>query len=1052
MINILHGTWIPYSDRGFVLPGAFYLWVETNTTNKKESAKDGVYPMHLQRRDLVNFIDQATGTKTEGRRTYLNHIVEDKIFTLPSSNGTPLPSYDMMKYQGMQAPESCQFTQWKICCYKLLNPIKAINDIHFITLYSSDIQIGADLLFWYHYTRVLKGIIIKDQYIPALKLRNSPLEGRKNAKGFEIYPAWELISDQYESSIRKYLPHMPAVCLAGSNIKRNHVSLYSKEALLRHFSENMLHEIISHTPFTSQIDKHTTGTFINQCLNIRSSAAIGNSVAIASIQSEKALEDYKKWLHWKNRFAITSNNAGFNLCFKLTEADGEKDAWFIDFIISSKNDPSLKLALSEYWKPSKKTDKTIINQFGVDIEKSLLLNLGYAARMYPKIWEGLQTDRPVGIQLQTSEAYDFLKENAWVLEDSGYKVIVPAWWTPKGRKKAKIRLKTSMKKGAAEKAATGYLSLNAIIDYRYELSIGDHPVTEKEWSELIQAKSPLVKFRGQWMELDREKMKEMLDFWQSHSKESPEIGLMDMIKMSSNTEDDIEFEHDQTISDMLSELYDKSRLELIEQPADFNGTLRQYQIRGVSWLEYLERLGLSPCLADDMGLGKTIQIIAMLVRERQLHGKTAPTLLIAPTSVLGNWGKEVMRFAPQLKVLIHHGGKRVKQEDDFKAECEKYDMVISSFSLARRDEKLLRSLKWKRIVVDEAQNIKNPKSSQTKAVLKLQAQHRIALTGTPIENRLLDLWSIFNFLSPGYLGTTGQFRNIFEVPIQKENDLAKSDILRKLVEPFILRRVKTDKDIIKDLPDKVEQKIYCNLTKEQASLYEAVVRDVEQQIESSDGIQRKGLILSTLMKLKQICNHPMQFLQDDSEFTKERSHKLSRLSEMVEEVIESGESLLVFSQFREICDAIVSYVRKTFHYNTYYIHGGTARTKREQMIDEFQDKETEPSVFVLSLKAGGVGITLTKATHVFHFDRWWNPAVEDQATDRAYRIGQKKNVFAHKFVTIGTLEERIDDMIEDKKRISSSIIGADEAWLTELDNEAFKKLIALHNSAIMETE
>ncbi|MBF0555572.1 MAG: DEAD/DEAH box helicase [Nitrospirae bacterium] len=1042
-MNILHGTWIPYNDNGFIRPGAFYLWVETNVINKKKSGKDDIHPMHLPRADLVKFVDQVTGIKTEGRRTYLNDIVADKIFTLPSSDGMPLPSYDMMKYQGMQAPETCKFIQWQICCYQLLNPIKAINDIHFIALYSSDIQIGTDLLFWYHYTGSLKEIIIKDQYIPALKLRKPPATGKKKNKGFEIYPVWEIISEQYEAIIEKYLIHMPAVCLAGANIKRKQVRFYSKEDLLRHFSENMLHEIISRTPFSNQIDKQTAGTFINQCVNV------GAGTAIVPIQSEKALDDYKKWLNWKNKFAVTSNDVGFNLCFKLTESENEKDAWFVSFIISSGQDPSLKLALSEYWELSKKKNKTIINQFGTDIEKSLLLNLGYAARMYPKIWDGLQTDKPVGIRLQTFEAYDFLKESAWVLEDSGYKVIVPAWWTPKGRKKAKIRLKTSI---PAEKAATGYFSLNTILNYQYELSIGNQAVTEKEWSELIRAKSPLVKFRGQWMELDRDKMQEMLDFWQSHSRDNPEIGLMDMIKMSSTSEDDIDFEHDKAISDMLSGLYDKSRLEMVEQPANFNGTLRQYQIRGVSWLEYLQRLGLNPCLADDMGLGKTIQIIALMLRERQPHSKTEPTLLIAPTSVLGNWEKEVQKFAPQLKVLIHHGSKRVKQIDDFKAECEKYDMVISSFSLARRDEKLLSALKWKRIVVDEAQNIKNPKSSQTKAVLKLQAQHRVALTGTPIENRLLDLWSIFNFLSPGYLGTTGQFKNVFEVPIQKENDLTKSNILRKLVEPFILRRVKTDKEIIKDLPDKVEQKIYCNLTKEQASLYEAVVRDVEQQIEDSEGIQRKGLILSTLMKLKQICNHPMQFLQDDSEFTKERSHKLSRLSEMIEEVIESGESLLVFSQFREICDAIVGYIRKTFHYSTYYIHGGTSRTKREQMIDEFQDKETEPSVFVLSLKAGGVGITLTKATHVFHFDRWWNPAVEDQATDRVFRIGQKKNVFAHKFVTIGTLEERIDSMIEDKKRISSSIIGTDESWLTELDNEAFKKLISLNQSSIMETE
>jgi len=427
-----------------------------------------------------------------------------------------------------------------------------------------------------------------------------------------------------------------------------------------------------------------------------------------------------------------------------------------------------------------------------------------------------------------------------------------------------------------------------------------------------------------------------------------------------------------------------------------------------------------------------------------------PTLLIGPTSVLGNWQHEVEKFAPELTAVVHHGSDRAKDAKAFKALCRDHDVVITSFTLARKDAKLLGGVTWHRVVLDEAQNIKNPKTAQTKAILKLEANHRLALTGTPVENRLLDLWSIFNFLNPGYLGTQAQFRKQFEMPIQKDNSPQRSSTLKKLVEPFILRRVKTDKSIIKDLPDKVEQKRFCNLTKEQASLYEAVLKDVTEQLEGSEGIQRKGLILATPTKLKQICNHPRQFLQDESEFTPERSHKLSRLSEMLEEVIEEGESALVFSQFREIGDALEQHLRHSRYYPTYYIHGGTHRNKREQMISAFQDPETPPTIFILSLKAAGVGITLTKANHVLHFDRWWNPAVEDQATDRAFRIGQQKNVFVHKFVTMGTLEERIDQMIEDKKKLAGAIVGADESWLTELDNDAFKQLIALNKSAILE--
>jgi len=680
-----------------------------------------------------------------------------------------------------------------------------------------------------------------------------------------------------------------------------------------------------------------------------------------------------------------------------------------------------------------------------------LLALGYAARIYPTVWNGLATDQPTACRLNLDEAFAFLKESAWVLGDAGYTVIVPAWWTPQGRRRAKVRLKTSLRspKGSAA-ASNGHFSLGAIISYEYQLSIGDQVVSAEEWQQLVNAKTPLVQFRGQWMELDRDKMQQLLEFWQTHQHEEQEITLLNMLKIGAESEDDLEWDHDQTLREMLSRLNDKNAFAPIEDPLNLQGTLRDYQKRGVGWLQYLENLGLNPCLADDMGLGKTLEVIACLLKEREEAGNVPPTLVIAPTSVLGNWRKEIERFAPQLRTLVHQGITRLKDKQNFAETSSKYDVVLTSFALARLDEKLLQSMEWHRVVVDEAQNIKNPHAAQTRAILKLAAPHRLALTGTPVENRLRDLWSIFNFLSPGYLGKEAQFRKTFELPIQKDNDMARSAALKKLVEPFILRRVKTDKRIIDDLPDKIEQKMFCTLSSEQASLYEAVVKDVEEQLNEAEGIQRRGLILSTLLKLKQICNHPAQFLQDGSAFTTERSHKLQRLGEMVEEVIDSGESALIFTQFTEIGGELERYLEHTLHYNTYYLHGGTSVPRRERMIAEFQDPETEPSLFILSLRAGGVGLNLTKANHVFHFDRWWNPSVEDQATDRAFRIGQRKNVFVHKFVAMGTMEERIDAMIEDKKGLSSLIMGNDESWLTELDNDTFKELIALRRSAVLE--
>ncbi|MBD0270034.1 MAG: DEAD/DEAH box helicase, partial [Cyanobacteria bacterium Co-bin8] len=717
-----------------------------------------------------------------------------------------------------------------------------------------------------------------------------------------------------------------------------------------------------------------------------------------------------------------------------------EDAWMLQFQVAAKQDPSLRVTLEDYWRMRPQQRQQVQAHMGQDFEQQLLLNLGYAARIYSDLWRGLETDEPVGIFLNLEAAFGFLKEAAWVLEDAGYKVIVPAWWTPQGRQRAKVRLRAKGKSlSGGEDKAKSYFSLDRLVEYQYDLAIGGEPVSEQEWHQLVNAKTPLVQFRGQWMELDQDKMQQMLQFWQAQQQENPELSLLDFMKLTAGEDDSLEIDvdRDNSLADMLAKLGDKNRLQPIDNPQTLAGRLREYQKRGVSWLQYLEQLGLNGCLADDMGLGKTIQVIARLLQEREALGgpsqlaKIPPTLLVAPTSVVGNWAREIQKFAPNLKAAVHHGSERAKDAKAFKQVCREHDVLITSFALARKDAKLLGEIQWHRIVLDEAQNIKNPKAALTKSILKLSAPHRLALTGTPIENRLLDLWSIFNFLNPGYLGNQTQFRRSFELPIQKSGDPRQSTTLKKLVEPFILRRVKTDQSIIKDLPDKVEQKLYCNLTKEQASLYEAVVKDVEEQINQTEGIQRKGLILATLTKLKQVCNHPMQFLQDGSEFTPERSHKLTRLSEMVEEAVEEGESLLIFTQFRELGDALEKYLRHTCRRNTYYLHGGTTQPKREQMIREFQDPETEPSIFVLSLKAGGVGITLTKANHVFHFDRWWNPAVENQATDRVFRIGQTRNVQVHKFVCSGTLEEKIHDLIESKKALAEQVVGAGENWLTE---------------------
>ncbi|HEY1354634.1 MAG TPA: DEAD/DEAH box helicase [Ktedonobacteraceae bacterium] len=1050
-MHIVHGTWIPDDSGAFIQQGAFYLWVEADTP-QGSARRNGVavHPRHLARETLVTFLTENLGLKESWPGTMLRTL-ETKYFLLPTVSGKPAPSFELLRYMEMEEPIAFDLAPWQVSCYRVHSVISLLNDIHFMALSAAqDFQLGADFLFWYQYAQVLKSIIARDQYIPALKYQvlpaHPPTKGRPGGApepDFALHSTWELLSETYEAAIQHYLLAMPTVCAAGLN-SPDDAALLSKEPLLRHFSEHLLHNIVTGTPFTAKFDQQIANTLLYGSLHPSMPAP---SVPRPSTQM---LTDYRHWLAWRAKLARAHTGAGFTLCFRLEEASADdSDNWQLHFLVAARHDPSFKLPLEDYWnlRPRERAEAT--RQLDQDFEKQVLLALGYAARIYPRVWDGLATEQPAGCRLSMEEAFAFLKESAWVLTDAGYAVIVPAWWTPQGRRRTRIRLKTTLRSpGGATATTGGHLSLTGIIAYQYQLSIGGQQVSQDEWEQLVNAKTPLVQFRGQWIELDRARMQQLLEFWQEHQQEEPEISLLDMLKLGAQ-EDDLEWDHDQALQDTLARLNDKGAFAPIADPQHLQGTLREYQRRGVAWLQYLEELGLGPCLADDMGLGKTLEVIACLLKEREQGETYPPTLIIAPTSVLGNWRREIERFAPRLRVQVHQGSTRLKDRQDFSKMCAELDVVLTSFALVRLDEKLLRNQQWHRVVIDEAQNIKNPRAAQTRAILKLESAHRMALTGTPVENRLRDLWSIFHFLNPGYLGTEAQFRKSFELPIHKENNPLAPTTLKKLVEPFILRRVKTDTHIINDLPEKIEQKMYCTLTPEQASLYEAVVKDVAEQLEEAEGIQRKGLILSTLLKLKQICNHPAQFLQDDSAFTTERSHKLQRLGEMIEEVIDSGESLLIFTQFTEIGGSLQRHLEQQLHYNTYYLHGGTSVARRDRMVAEFQDSENEPSAFILSLRAGGVGLNLTRANHVFHFDRWWNPAVEEQATDRAFRIGQRKNVFVHKFVALGTVEERIDAMIEDKKRLSSLVVGADESWLTELDNDTFKELITLRRSAVM---
>jgi SNF2 family DNA or RNA helicase len=1032
-MKVLHAFWLPEPGDSFVQSGSLRLWAETlEKAPDRRRQSTARHPFHLPRDAWPAFLE-ALGAKPAAPAG-----TEDTCtLQLPSSAEAPLPSPQLAKYWPDAIDEArATLRPWAVDCLRLTRPIKQLSDLHFLAFYrAEDVEPGNDFLFWYWFTQELKRLLVREQYLPALVYREVSTRRQKGAS-CEIYAAWRWASDQYERLIATACERIPGACAAGPE------GLAEAEGMLRHCTEVLLDQIVRQTPLPATFGKKVAGTLLATCLG----PAQEPWRAPAS-----GLPGYRQWQEWHRRVVGSAQEAAFSLGFRLLDPPADADdQWALQFVAIPRDDPSQRLALADYWSLSGEEQRPLRRQLGDDFETELLLNLGLAARMVPKLWDGLDTAQPQAVTLDLDEAFAFLKEWAWVLEDAGFKIIVPAWWTPQGRRRVRLRLRSSSSKKAHGAAPTaGGLSLERLVQYRYELAIGDQLVSPEEWQQLVEAKTPLVRFRGQWVELDPGRMQEMLAFWRQHGKEAPEMSVQDLLQRTA-TDDTLEVEPGDALAEMLERLRDRSRLEPIADLPGLKAELRDYQKRGVAWLRFLEGLGLNGCLADDMGLGKTMQVIARLVQERASGDVPGPTLLVAPTSVIGNWQKEVLRFAPQLSTLVHHGPAREQDAPAFQQTAAGEALVITSYPLVRRDQALFTALDWHRVVLDEAQNIKNPQAAQTKAVTRLRARHRLALTGTPVENRLMDLWSIFHFTNPGYLDTQARFRNRFELPVQRDNNPVQTAALKRLVEPFILRRVKTDKAIIRDLPDKVEAIQYCNLSREQAALYEGVVREVERELEEKEGIARQGLMLSTLMRLKQICNHPAQFLQDGSTFTPERSHKLERLEAMLDEVMAEGDSVLIFSQFTEIGGALERRLRQELRHNTFFLHGGTPRSRREAMIAAFQDPQGEPAVFVLSLKAGGVGITLTKANHVFHFDRWWNPAVEDQASDRAFRIGQEKTVFVHKLVTLGTLEERINDMIEEKKALAGAIVGTDESWLTQLDNERFKALIRLNREAVVD--
>lgn len=752
--------------------------------------------------------------------------------------------------------------------------------------------------------------------------------------------------------------------------------------------------------------------------------------------SPRALSSYFDEETWAEWIGLKEGKAPFTIGLRLEEPAEIDGTWDLSIFLRGKKQPDLLVDIDD--------DSNMPSRW-----KGFLDDVAKAEERWIKLFPWLKGKRGIASQLTEEEAWLFLTEASEILLALGVEILLPSWW--QAMKNANLKVKAKLK-GSPQRGKT-FVGLDAMLDYNWRFSMNGVELSEEEFNALVDEKRRLVYIRGRWIKLDPGFVRQIQDLMKKAEKEGLHIRDVIEQELLNAGEDDeadsagdeqeivrVQIELNRHWQKMLGQLRDLKSIPETPLPEAFRGELRPYQKQGMDWLLFLRQYGFGAILADDMGLGKTIQLLAYLLSVKENEDAPGPALIICPTSVLGNWQKEIERFAPDLQVYLHYGSNRLK-EAAFAEKAMAADVVLTSYGLANIDFADVSTVRWGTIAIDEAQNIKNSGTKQSRAVRKLRGKHHIAMTGTPMENRLSELWSIFDFTNHGFLGSLVGFQKRYVVPIEKDDNKEKIRDLQGLIRPFLLRRSKQDEDVALNLPDKQEQKEYCPLTAEQASLYEQLVRDTLLQVESLSGFERRGLILQLLGRLKQLCNHPALYLKEvKPTHVVERSVKLEKLVELVDVVLEQKESCLIFTQYIEMGEIIRRLLQKKFGIEVPFLNGSVAKSQRDTMIARFQDREFP--VFLLSLKAGGTGLNLTAANHVIHYDRWWNPAVENQATDRAYRIGQKRFVHVHKFISTGTLEEKIDAMLEKKQSLNDAIIQSDN-WITELSTDELRELVTL---------
>ncbi|MDB9355360.1 DEAD/DEAH box helicase [Nodularia spumigena CS-587/03] len=1083
---ILHGNWLVRNQNG-----CLFIWGETWRSSRVDFALNvsqdvPLHPLVMSPIDLSEWLSyhnikipsliqqsqvalSGTGrTRKSTSTTKFSWTTHSLIIDLPthiSENNHQEIEFISPLHSATLGSEinSPQYLQpWRVEGF-CLNPTEAIKFLAAVPLNAAreeDTLFGGDLRFWSQIARWSLDLISRCKFLPTIQRQFDS----------SIVARWQVLLDSAVDGTRleKFSAKMPLACRTyrkemgsgewgvGSGEESSPSIMYvdfpteAQELLLGFLNSTIdvqVRGMLASQPLLETRVMASLPSAVRQWLQgLTSASHTVNADAMEVERLEAALKSWTMPLQYQ-----LVGKALFRACFQLLPPASGATDWILAYFLQAADDENFLVDAATIWHHP--VEQLVYQNRTIDQpQETLLRGLGLASRLYPVIAPSLETEYPQSCRLNPLQAYEFIKSVAWRFEDSGLGVILPPSLTNREGWANRLGLKISAE---TQKKKQGRLGLQSLLNFQWQLAIGGQTISKTEFNKLVALNSPLVEINGEWVELRPQDIKTAQTFFASR-KDEMTLSLEDALRLSSGDTQAIEklpvvsFEASGTLQELIGALTNNQAISPLPTPANFQGQIRPYQERGAAWLAFLERWGLGACLADDMGLGKTVQLIAFLLYLKEQDALENPTLLVCPTSILGNWEREIKKFAPTLKVLQHHGDKRLKGKAFVEA-VKKHDVIITSYSLVHRDIKSLQSVDWQTVVLDEAQNVKNPEAKQSQAVRGLKTTFRIALTGTPVENKLQELWSILDFLNPGYLGNRQFFQRRFAMPIEKYGDTASLNQLRGLVQPFILRRLKTDRDIIQDLPEKQEMTVFCGLAAEQAALYQQVVEASLAEIESAEGLQRRGMILALLVKLKQICNHPAQYLKAAT-LQEHSSAKLQRLDEMLTVALEEGDRALIFTQFAEWGKLLKAHLQQTLGKEIFFLYGGSRKKQREEMIDRFQHDPQGPPIMILSLKAGGVGLNLTRANHVFHFDRWWNPAVENQATDRVFRIGQTRNVQVHKFVCTGTLEEKIHDMIESKKQLAEQVVGAGEEWLTEMNTDQLRDLLILDRSAIIDED